>query len=131
MVIVLEAAVSSFAIALVLRVSCQAARLSDKEATIAGLSCAKNPKALCRAVWHSGWAHLYMYLVLFELLMKRTAVWPSGHMAGKAGFVLGVPRGGPFFGGGVQGGAGGGMSFSGGALVVGFSSSGSLAFGAL
>ena len=73
-----------------------------------------------------------MYLVLFELPMKRTAVWPSGHMAGKAGFVLGVPRGGPFFVGGVQGGAGG-VSLSGGgsALIVSVSLSGSLVFGAL
>ena len=56
-VAVLDAAFSSFAIALVILVSCQAAHLLESEVTFVGLSCAKYPKALCTFVWHSAWAH--------------------------------------------------------------------------
>ena len=70
--------------------------------------------------------------MLFELPTNRTGVWFSGHMAGKVGFFLGVPLGGPFFVGRVGGGVGGvSPGGGGGALVVGASLSGSLVLGAL
>ena len=51
--------------------------------------------------------------------MNRTGVWFSGHMAGNAGFFLGVPLAGPFFVGRVGGGVGGGsLGSSEGILVV-------------
>ena len=59
-----------------------------------------------------------MYLLLFELPMNRTGVWFSGHMAGKAGFFLGVPLSGPFFVGGVNGGVGGVVAGGGGDALV-------------
>ena len=64
--------------------------------------------------------------------MNRTGVWFSGHMAGKVGFFLGVPLGGPFFvcrgGGGVGGGS---LEGGEGGLAVGSSLVGSLVPGAL
>ena len=42
-----------------------------------------------------------------ELLTNLAGVWFSGHMAGNAGFFLGVPLAGPFFVGGVNVGVGG------------------------
>ena len=72
-----------------------------------------------------------MYLLLFELPINRTGVWFSGHMAGNAGFFLGVPLGDPFFVGRVGGGVGGGSPEDGGCgFAVGASLAGSLVVGA-
>ena len=73
-----------------------------------------------------------MYLLLFELPTNRTGVWFSGHMAGNAGFFLGVPFDGPFFVAGVVGGVGGGAAGDGGtAFAAGSSLAGSLGLGML
>ena len=49
-VVVLDAAVSSLAMALVRGVSYHSAYLPDSEVTFEGLSCAKYPRAFCTSV---------------------------------------------------------------------------------
>ena len=56
--------------------------------------------------------------MLLELPTNRTGVWFSGHMAGNAGFFLGVPFAGPFFAGRVGGGVGGGSLGTGEGILV-------------